>query len=145
MAFSLLERTTRQIATQSPCSSARSSKPRCGFVCRAVLNLEPKVRDVKQQRDISVKANAGEEALPLPDSQSQQPEIKLTPLFFDALIENTVKVPYVAYSTALREHPLATKACTSMAGFILGDLIAQVWHIIASRLGSGDLYRTSMS
>jgi protein Mpv17 len=121
MAFSLPTRTTRQFASQSPCSSVCGSRPRCSFVCKAVLNLEPKPRDVKQ-RDVSVKANAGEEALPLPDSQ---PDIKLTPSFFDALIENTVKVPYVAYSTALREYPLATKACTSMVGFILGDLIAQ--------------------
>eukprot|EP00878_Enallax_costatus_P000094 GHUV01000127.1.p1 GENE.GHUV01000127.1~~GHUV01000127.1.p1 ORF type:complete len:283 (+),score=59.60 GHUV01000127.1:249-1097(+) len=125
MALPLPARNIRQFASQSPCSSVRSSRPRSGVVCKAVFNLEPKSREVKQQRDVSVKANAGDEALPLPDSQPQQPDIKLTPSFLDALIENTVKVPYVAYSTALREHPLATKACTSMMGFILGDLIAQ--------------------
>jgi protein Mpv17 len=125
MAFSLSTRTTRQFASQSPCSSVRGSRPRSTVVCKAVLNLEPKPRDVKQQRDVSVKANAGDEALPLPDSQSQQPDIQITPSFLDALIENTVKVPYVAYSTALRQYPLATKACTSMMCFILGDLIAQ--------------------
>lgn len=126
MAFSLPSRTIRQFGSQSPCSSVCSSRPRCTVTCKAVLNLEPKPRDVKQQRDVSVKANAGEEALPLPDSQPQQHDIKLSPSFLDALVENTVKVPYVAYSTALREYPLATKACTSMMGFILGDLIAQV-------------------
>jgi hypothetical protein len=35
-------------------------------------------------------------------------------------------VPYNAYNRALQAHPLTTKACTSMVGFILGDLIAQV-------------------
>lgn len=125
MAFTLPSRSASQYTSQSPCSSVRSSRSRRGVVCKAVLNLEPKPRDVKQQRDVSVKANAGDEALPLPDSQPQ-PDIKLSPSFLDALVESTVKVPYVAYSTALREYPLATKACTSMVGFILGDLIAQV-------------------
>eukprot|EP00878_Enallax_costatus_P021344 GHUV01022593.1.p1 GENE.GHUV01022593.1~~GHUV01022593.1.p1 ORF type:complete len:151 (-),score=21.84 GHUV01022593.1:660-1112(-) len=137
MALPLPARNIRQFASQSPCSSVRSSRPRSGVVCKAVFNLEPKSREVKQQRDVSVKANAGDEALPLPDSQPQQPDIKLTPSFLDALIENTVKVPYVAYSTALREHPLATKACTSMMGFILGDLIAQVRHMVWRASSSG--------
>lgn len=125
MAVSFQSCSTRQFTSHRSCSNVRSLRPRSGVVCKAVLNFEPLQRDVKQQRDVSVKANAGDEALPLPDSQPQQTEIRLTPSFLNAVIENTVKVPYVAYATALREYPLATKACTSMVGFILGDLIAQ--------------------
>lgn len=137
MAGPLQSCSTRHFTSRKSTSSVRSVRPRSGVVCKAVLNFEPKQRDVKQVRDVSVHANGGDEALPLPESQPQQPEIRLTPSFLSALVDNTLKAPYVVYSTALREYPLATKACTSMVGFILGDLIAQViighWRVGWSR------------
>jgi hypothetical protein len=94
-----------------------------------VLNLEhPKHTPEPAKRDVSVKATGADgEALPLPE-QPEQPQPVLTPSLLDAIVENTVKVPYNAYSQALQAHPLTTKACTSMVGFVLGDLIAQVRH-----------------
>lgn len=38
----------------------------------------------------------------------------------------SLQAPVIAYSSALKSRPLLTKACTSMVGFVLGDLIAQV-------------------
>jgi hypothetical protein len=94
-----------------------------------VLNLEPhKQIPEPAKRDVSVKATGADgEALPLPE-QPEQPQPVLTPSLLAAIVDNTVKVPYNAYSRALQAHPLTTKACTSMVGFILGDLIAQVGH-----------------
>jgi hypothetical protein len=94
-----------------------------------VLNLDaPKQTPEPAKRDVSVKATGADgEALPLPE-QPEQPQPVVTPSFLDAIVDNTVKVPYNAYSRALQTHPLTTKACTSMVGFILGDLIAQVGH-----------------
>jgi hypothetical protein len=50
-----------------------------------------------------------------------------------------VQAPYVAYSNALKSRPLLTKACTSMVGFVLGDLIAQVRRDSAALGGTCDV------
>lgn len=47
--------------------------------------------------------------------------------------------PYHAYSGALKKSPLLTKACTSLVGFMLGDLIAQ--HVGSSHHESMDVLR----
>lgn len=116
---------------RSPCATTKQtvkacSRPRSRLVCKAVLNLEPpKHLEAHPKRDVSAKASAEAEALLLPDL-AEQPQQVATPSLLDAIIDNTVRVPYTAYSRALAEQPLATKAATSMMGFILGDLIAQV-------------------
>mgnify|MGYP001807543746 CR=1 FL=1 len=51
-----------------------------------------------------------------------------------------LQVPYNAYSNALKTRPLLTKACTSMVGFVLGDLIAQVSCRTAQLLAAGFLW-----
>jgi protein Mpv17 len=91
------------------------------------------------ERD-SVVAHAGgdaaSEAVPLPEPE-RTPQIDVN--WLNAVIDNTVKVPYNAYSSALKTRPLLTKACTSMVGFVLGDLIAQ--HF--SHPGAVDILRAA--
>lgn len=125
MAFALRSRVP--VKSQTVKSSASACKPRRPLVCQAVLNLEPpKHTPEPVKRDVSVKATGADgEALPLPEQPEQPQRVSLTPSLLDAIVENTVKVPYNAYNRALQAHPLTTKACTSMVGFILGDLIAQ--------------------
>ncbi|GBF95122.1 hypothetical protein Rsub_07706 [Raphidocelis subcapitata] len=43
---------------------------------------------------------------------------------FDSLLR-AAAAPYRAYTRALESRPLLTKACTSLVGFMIGDLIAQ--------------------
>jgi hypothetical protein len=71
---------------------------------------------------------SGAEAVPLPEPEPQPPQIDVNWLntVVNTLVDNTVKAPYIAYSNALKTRPLLTKACTSLVGFVLGDLIAQV-------------------
>jgi hypothetical protein len=78
------------------------------------------------QRDhvVTHASDSSAEAVPLPEPERQPPRIDAS--WLNALVDSTVKAPYVAYSRALKSRPLLTKACTSMVGFILGDLIAQV-------------------
>jgi protein Mpv17 len=70
---------------------------------------------------------SGAEAVPLPEPEPQPPQIDVNWLntVVNTLVDNTVKAPYIAYSNALKTRPLLTKACTSLVGFVLGDLIAQ--------------------
>lgn len=130
MAFALRSRVP--VKSQTVKSQAPACKARRPLVCRAVLNLEPpKHTPEPAKRDVSVKATGADgEALPLPDQPEQSQRVSLTPSLLDAIVENTVKVPYNAYNSALQAHPLTTKACTSMVGFILGDLIAQVRYSV---------------
>jgi protein Mpv17 len=78
------------------------------------------------ERD-SVIAHAGgdaaSDAVPLPPEPQRQPSIDIN--WLNTAVDSTVKAPYIAYSNALKSRPLLTKACTSMVGFVLGDLIAQ--------------------
>eukprot|EP00882_Tetradesmus_deserticola_P000502 GHRQ01000553.1.p1 GENE.GHRQ01000553.1~~GHRQ01000553.1.p1 ORF type:complete len:278 (+),score=97.59 GHRQ01000553.1:246-1079(+) len=120
-------RSRAPVKSQTLKSARAACKARRPIVCRAVLNLEPSKHNPEPaKRDVSVKAaGADGEALPLPAQQEQPQRVSLTPSLLDAIVDNTVMVPYNAYNRALQEHPLTTKACTSMVGFILGDLIAQ--------------------
>lgn len=42
------------------------------------------------------------------------------------MVRNRALVGWKAYNDALDEFPLVTKACTSLVGFMIGDLLAQV-------------------
>lgn len=76
---------------------------------------------------VVVKASdSASDAVPLPEPERQPPQIDVN--WLNAVVDSTVKAPYIAYSNALKSRPLLTKACTSLVGFVLGDLIAQVRH-----------------
>lgn len=93
--------------------------------------------------DIKAKASGADgEAVPLPSGIEQpsgpspaQAERAVNVL--NALVDNTIRAPYVWYCRSLESRPLLTKACTSFVGFMLGDLIAQ--HI--SHPGAVDVLR----
>jgi len=53
-----------------------------------------------------------------------------SPLFRDPTLVRGGAVPgWAAYNKALDESPLTAKACTSLVGWALGDLLAQVRKI----------------
>eukprot|EP00879_Flechtneria_rotunda_P003258 GHRR01003483.1.p1 GENE.GHRR01003483.1~~GHRR01003483.1.p1 ORF type:complete len:221 (-),score=44.30 GHRR01003483.1:5067-5729(-) len=112
-----------QFATQRSAASRAScpSRPARKLICRAVFNLHDGSSKFAQ-RDVITKATVDEAAVPLPEPRATSVPL---PTFLDALVEATVRVPYSAYATALKERPLFTKACTSLVGFMLGDVIAQ--------------------
>lgn len=52
---------------------------------------------------------------------------KASPLFRDPLIVRGGAVPgWAAYNAALDKNPLTAKSCTSLVGWALGDVLAQV-------------------
>lgn len=52
-----------------------------------------------------------------------------SPLFRDPTKVRGGAVPgWAAYNDALDKHPLTAKACTSLVGWALGDVLAQVRH-----------------
>jgi hypothetical protein len=69
----------------------------------------------------------------LPDSSARSAPDVLLNLH---LLPPFLQAPYVAYSNALKTRPLLTKACTSLVGFVLGDLIAQVRQDHFSKLAA---------
>ena len=51
-------------------------------------------------------------------------------LFRDASLTRGGAVPgWAAYNDALDKKPLIAKSCTSLVGWFLGDLLAQVWNL----------------
>ena len=51
----------------------------------------------------------------------------VSPLFRDAALTRAGAIPgWTAYNEALDKNPLTAKACTSLVGWFLGDLLAQV-------------------
>jgi hypothetical protein len=124
-------------------------RPCCGLVCRAVLNLEPLTakNQTPHQRDVTTQALAAEAALlPLPvasvkaaaaliaesvplvspDQGEQQQGQRSKRSVLWQVLDNGVMVPVRMYQQAMSAHPLSTKACTALVGFVLGDVIAQV-------------------
>ena len=64
---------------------------------------------------------------------------KASPLFRDPLIVRGGAVPgWAAYNAALDKNPLTAKSCTSLVGWALGDVLAQVccvdWHLCCFEL-----------
>lgn len=118
------------------CSSRRGP-----LACRAILSAGPQrsssgacesplpgaaAPPVVSARDAVVThASDASEAVPLPEPEGVQPPRLPDASWLNALVDNTVKVPYRAYASALKSRPLLTKALTSLVGFVLGDLIAQ--------------------
>jgi hypothetical protein len=52
---------------------------------------------------------------------------KVSPLFRDPTLVRGGAVPgWAAYNNALDKNPLTAKSCTSLVGWALGDLLAQV-------------------
>lgn len=95
--------------------------------CSAILSGQHSTaveQQVASREAVIVKASdSGVEAVPLPEPEPTHPQLDVN--WFNTLLDSTVKVPYVAYANALKSRPLLTKACTSLVGFVLGDLIAQ--------------------
>ena len=57
--------------------------------------------------------------------------VKDSPLFRDPSKVRGGAVPgWAAYNDALDKHPLTAKALTSLVGWALGDLLAQVRHVV---------------
>jgi len=122
-----------------PCrrpGSLPAAQSRQSLRCSAILS-GPRSAEQPQQasnpqvlphRDsIVVKASdSASDAVPLPEPERQPPQIDVN--WLNAVVDSTVKAPCIAYSSALNSRPLLTKACTSLVGFVLGDLIAQVRH-----------------
>ena len=51
----------------------------------------------------------------------------VSPLFRDPTLVRGGAVPgWAAYNNALDKHPLTAKSCTSLVGWALGDVLAQV-------------------
>lgn len=119
-----------------PCrrpGSLPAAQSRQSLRCSAILS-GPRSAEQPQQasnpqvlphRDsIVVKASdSASDAVPLPEPERQPPQIDVN--WLNAVVDSTVKAPCIAYSSALNSRPLLTKACTSLVGFVLGDLIAQ--------------------
>ena len=61
------------------------------------------------------------------NSLRKQAPATSSPLFRDAALTRGGAVPgWAAYNEALDKTPLTAKACTSLVGWFLGDLLAQV-------------------
>lgn len=61
------------------------------------------------------------------NSLRKQAPSTVSPLFRDAELTRGGAVPgWAAYNEALDKNPLTAKACTSLVGWFLGDLLAQV-------------------
>lgn len=61
------------------------------------------------------------------NSLRKQAPSTISPLFRDAGLTRGGAVPgWAAYNEALDKNPLTAKACTSLVGWFLGDLLAQV-------------------
>ena len=61
------------------------------------------------------------------NSLRKQAPATSSPLFRDAALTRGGAVPgWAAYNEALDKNPLTAKACTSLVGWFLGDLLAQV-------------------
>lgn len=128
-------------AARAPCSTARKQ-----LVCRAILSGKDHSKDVKRRAESAVaKAAADEAAVPLPNPAGQAPsgpdavasEAERAVNIVDAVLDSVIKAPYRWYCRSLEAHPLTTKACTSLVGFMLGDLLAQ--HM--SHPGATDILR----
>lgn len=66
-------------------------------------------------------------AAPVRPSPLRKGEASASPLFRDPTITRGGAVPgWAAYNEALDKHPLTAKAFTSLVGWALGDLLAQV-------------------
>jgi len=64
-----------------------------------------------------------------PSLRKQAPSTS-SPLFRDAELTRGGAVPgWAAYNDALDKNPLTAKACTSLVGWFLGDLLAQVFLV----------------
>lgn len=115
----------RKPTTRSPCL-ARSSRSRQHTLrCAAILSGPQRSVSEQQPTRVVVKASESDAAVPLPPPEPErQPPLDAS--WFDALVESSIKAPINAYNNALKARPLLTKACTSLVGFVLGDLIAQV-------------------
>ena len=61
------------------------------------------------------------------NSLRKQAPASASPLFRDPALTRGGAVPgWAAYNDALDKNPLTAKACTSLVGWFLGDLLAQV-------------------
>jgi hypothetical protein len=76
-----------------------------------------------------------------PSSAFRQPGASVTsPLFRDPTLVRGGAVPgWAAYNDALDKKPLITKAMTSLVGWALGDLLAQVCCVFAKNAHSLEL------
>lgn len=64
------------------------------------------------------------------NSLRKQAPATISPLFRDAALTRAGAVPgWAAYNDALDKHPLTAKACTSLVGWFLGDLLAQLFIV----------------
>lgn len=120
---------------QRPCRTSRGA-----LQCVAYQKTLPSVRRSTAANEIHrVKASLDGEALSTEALQSyyqeeQQeaaaaaislPTPRRTASVLNAIVDTVAVTPYNWYCNSLRRHPLTTKACTSLVGFVLGDAIAQ--------------------
>jgi len=69
------------------------------------------------------------------NSLRKQVPASVSPLFRDAALTRGGAVPgWNAYNDALDRTPLLAKACTSLVGWFLGDLLAQIFIVKATTL-----------
>lgn len=69
------------------------------------------------------------------NSLRKQAPATSSPLFRDAALTRGGAVPgWAAYNEALDKNPLTAKACTSLVGWFLGDLLAQIFIVKAPTL-----------
>ena len=74
------------------------------------------------------------------NSLQKQAPSTVSPLFRDAALTRGGAVPgWAAYNEALDKNPLTAKACTSLVGWFLGDLLAHLVSIVTS-IGSSTSY-----
>jgi len=86
--------------------------------------LTAKAFGVQPHTSLSKKLNTN--AASVPALRKQSPAIN-SPLFRDSQLTRGGAVPgWNAYNEQLDKNPLTAKAFTSLAGFFLGDLLAQV-------------------
>jgi hypothetical protein len=64
---------------------------------------------------------------PVLPSAFRKDQAAASPLFLDRTITRGGAVPgWASYNESLDKHPLTAKACTSLVGWALGDVLAQV-------------------
>jgi protein Mpv17 len=81
---------------------------------------------VSKSKGLSKPALVGKHRSPL----RQKNAADISPLFRDPTVTRGGAIPGLdAYSEALDKNPITTKALTSLAGWFLGDLLAQVRYL----------------
>lgn len=103
--------------------------------CCAYQRTLPSVRRSAPANDSRVKASVDGEAVSSEALRSYYqeeesaaialPRQRRTASVLNAIVDTVAVTPYNWYCNSLRRHPLTTKACTSLVGFVLGDAIAQ--------------------